>query len=368
LPSGVRDMPLAALIDRVIAPLARDYARACLIYDCDAIAARIAATRALEERHDARFLFAVKACGEPWALELMHRHGLGFDIANAAELAAVRNAALATGVAPAFLSASGPASADLFGQAGLDIVHFDGAGQLDAELADGTLLGLRVALPDSGAAPDAPRRTRFGVRPDSPDFARAIADPRFGGLHCHRPGPRSAQDIVATGAALAALVPDRSLRYLNLGGGLGALTPGDLDVALTALRTIVPAGTRIVLEPGSYWFAGAGYALGRILACEPLGPEMTRVTLDLSKDCHLHWSDAVPIAANGLPPGKVLLGGPTCHEGDIIGAFELGDAHGAATLIPPGFVLFGNVDGYSAAWNRGFNGIPAARVVTHGGA
>lgn len=360
-------MALAALLAETVAPLVRSYTRPCLIYDCDAIAARVVATRALEGVHGCHFLFAVKACGEAWALELMCRAGLGFDVANAGELAAVRRAAMVSGTRPGFVSVSGPASAELFGEAEVDVIHLDGAGQLAGLSCAGAVLGLRVALPEQGAPPDAPWRTRFGLRPGSQSFARGVAHPRFGALHCHRPGPRSPDEIVATGAALASLCAGRPLRYLNLGGGLGALELTALAEALSRLRAIIPSETTVLLEPGSYWFNGAGYALGRILACEPLGADVHRVTLDLSKDCHLRWSDAAPLLANGLPAGKVLLVGPTCHEGDIIGAFEVtAPQQGAAPSLPPGFVLLGGVDSYSAAWNRGFNGIPPAHVATHG--
>jgi diaminopimelate decarboxylase len=193
-----------------------------------------------------------------------------------------------------------------------------------------------------------------------------ISDPRFGALHCHSPGPRSVDDIVASAAALTSLVPGRTLRYLNLGGSLDALSPEALDIALRRLRAFVAAETTILLEPGSYWFAGAGYALGRILAIEPLGAGLSRVTIDLSKDCHLRWSDVAPLAIAGLPPGRVLLAGPTCHEGDVIGAFDVTPQDAAAGALPPGLVLLGGVDGYSAAWNRGFNGIAAAQVVVLG--
>jgi diaminopimelate decarboxylase len=359
-------MTLSASLARAVESLVQAYDRPCLLYDAAVIAARVRRLRALEPLHGCRFLFAVKACGETWLLDLMCREGLGFDVANVAELAAVRAAAAAAGTRPSFLSVSGPAGADAFCDAAVDVIHLDGAAQFDSVSEGNAVLGLRVALPEAGAADDAPWTSRFGARPGTPGFARILADPRFGALHCHRQGPRKLDEIVATGTALAGLAGDRPLRYLNLGGGLGPHKAETIGAAVALLRKVVPAATTILIEPGSHWFTGAGHALGRILAIEPLAPGVHRVTLDLSKDCHLRWSDIVPLTANGLPAGKVLLVGPTCHEGDIIGAFEVPETAAAPDALPPGFVLLGNVDGYSAAWNLGFNGIPAARVMVHG--
>lgn len=366
-------MPLSASLVRAVGALVQTYDRPCLFYDTAAIAARVRRLRVLEPLHGCRFLFAVKACGEPWLLELMCREGLGFDVANRAELVAVRAAATAAGTIPAFLSVSGPAGAEIFGDAQVDVIYLDGADQLDSVREGNAVLGVRVSLaePDREGADqekNAPWNSRFGVLTDSPGFAGVLADPRFGALHYHRQGKRKLDEIVATGASLYRLAGAHPLRYLNLGGGIGSYTAEAIGAALGLLRTLVPAATTVLIEPGSHWFRGAGHALGRILAIEPLARGVHRVTLDVSNDCHLRWSTVVPLAANGLPAGKVLLVGPTCHEGDMLGAFEVPETSAAPDVLPPGFVLLGNVDGYSAAWNRGFNGIPAARVIVHGDA
>ncbi|WP_066720577.1 hypothetical protein [Sphingomonas pituitosa] len=361
-------MPVPESLVRAIGPLVRTYERPCLLYDAAAIRTRVRRLRRFEPLHGCRFLFAVKACGAPWLLQLMSEEGVGFDVANKAELGAVRAAAAAVGTTPAFLSISGPAGAEILGDANVDVVYLDGAGQLDLVPEGEMVLGLRISSQGEEAEAAAPWQSRFGVLPGSPGFARVTSDPRFGALHCHRQGKRTLEEIVATGLSLSRLGEGRPLRYLNLGGGLGPYKADRIGAALALLRTHLPGETTILIEPGSHWFIGAGHALGRILAVEPLAPGVHRVTLDLSSDCHLRWSDVVPLHANGLPPGRVLLVGPTCHEGDMLGAFEVPEGTAQPDMLPPGFVLLGNVDGYSAAWNHGFNGIPAANVVIHGNA
>ena len=358
---------LSDLLKRTLAELARDHAGPCLVYDADSVAARVRAAKAAAAPHGCDLLFAVKASPDESFIRLMLREDVGFDVANGGEIAQVESAAADTGKRPAFLSLTGPAIGEAWRQAPVDVVNVDGTYQWEGLADYRGVIGARVMLPEIGEEPEQRWNSRFGLRPDSPGFDRIRADRRFGALHHHRPGPRTAEDLLRSGATLMRMALPHSLRYLNLGGAIEQLSLDEIALVLAALRRFVPPETRLLLEPGSFWFAGAGYALCKVVSVEPLASEVHRIVVDLSQDLHLEWSKACLLAANGLPPGRVLVVGPTCHEADVIGAFEI-PAAADPDGLPCGHLLLGGVEGYSAAWNSAFNGIGLARVVIHGDA
>jgi diaminopimelate decarboxylase len=63
-------------------------------------------------------------------------------------------------------------------------------------------------------------------------------------------------------------------------------------------------------------------------------------------------------------PGYILLilSGATCHEKDQLGVFRI--VHDGTTfpIKPNDPILLSNINGYSFAWNTGFNGVPKAKV------
>lgn len=359
-------MSLSEGLKRTIARLAQGYSGPVLLYDADTIRSRIAAAKALEPNHHCQFLYAVKACPDAWVLRIACKAGLGFDVANRSELAAVLAAAPSLGIAKPFITASGPISSTVANDPAIDLWFRDGA-QRDVPPTQ-KRFGVRIALP-SGTPADGSRAShaRFGISSDAPAVAELLADPKCIALHNHFAGQRSLDALIETGVSLSSLAP-KPLDYLDLGGGLARLSVHEIEAALRAIREQLPMETRILLEPGSFWFVGAGYALARIIAREQLREGCTRLTLDISQDCHLRWSSPYPIAGGNLDSGVSILCGPTCHEGDVIGAFAMGADAPATMLLPPDILLFGGVDGYSAAWNCAFNGIAPATVSVHGDA
>ena len=161
---------------------------------------------------------------------------------------------------------------------------------------------------------------------------------------------------------------ERPVRYLNLGGNLECLSPVEVDKLLRRLREFVLPDIEIIFEPGSFWFQGARHAVCKVLAVEPLFDDGCRVVVDMSRDCHLRWSE--PCLIHEINPGAaqtILFFGPTCHEGDLLGAFRVPRrADGSCAISQGDCLLFGAVDAYSSAWNTSFNGIEKAHMLVYG--
>jgi len=56
----------------------------------------------------------------------------------------------------------------------------------------------------------------------------------------------------------------------------------------------------------------------------------------------------------------IIFTGATCYERDQLGIFRV---KGSVLPIKPGDpILLSNINGYSFAWQTGFNGVPKAKV------
>jgi diaminopimelate decarboxylase len=307
-------------------------------------------------------------------------HLAGFDAASpteVAELTAVT--ALRSGPAAsrgAVLSVADPTARAL--AAALDwpgrlIASCETADQI-AAAPPGAEIAIRLSASLTGRDPaigaildgSGHRRSRFGLDGDPAALAGAIralaraAGDRPVGLHVHH-GPISAttdERFAATAHAVLAAASEISPRFLNLGGAWHAIA--DLPTALARLRAAIPARIELLIEPGRLVADGAGFATGRIAAARDLADRALRV-LDLSRSCHLRWSQPALVAppphtGRGRP---TLFVGPTCYEDDALGEWTT-----EPERFPAGSrATFQNITGYAIAWNAGFAGIPPADVV-----
>lgn len=355
-----------------------------LIYDLAHVSRRIAALQSLQTPYNCRFLMAVKAFSDPRVLRFFMRHGIGFDLSNAGEWALLNQAR--EGADAAEISLTGPALAALLGElcssddgaGGSPItVNVDSASQLDALIALNCPVGICARITflsrhdrDSSGGK---AFSRFGVDADDPLLEHIVADPRFQGLHCHT-GRKIASitEYCEIAQEMMAIVKrlGPAVRRINFGGGLRGFTPESMETLLQELRRIVPDTIMIYFEPGDYWFEGSGYAMGRVLESRSArGGALELITTDLSADCHLRWSEP-EIVFQGAQQGEAVLlvvFGPTCHEGDLLGAFQGRRSVGAERVMAAGdTILFSNVSSYAASWNTSFNGISKARVMLHG--
>jgi len=144
-----------------------------------------------------------------------------------------------------------------------------------------------------------------------------------------------------------------SIRYLDLGGGLGV--PYSITVFLDRLRRKVEgAGLALLLEPGRSIAAEAGILLTRVLAVKRNGPK-TFVILDAAMNDLLRPAlyrarhDLIPVVQDGAPqPVTADIVGPVCESGDVFARdLELttvkpGDLFAFLTAGAYGFVLASN--------------------------
>ncbi|MBL0214296.1 MAG: hypothetical protein IPQ07_10455 [Myxococcales bacterium] len=314
-------------------------------------------------------LFALKSFPHPEVRALVARHLDGFDAASADE---VRDAvaAGATGV----LSIADPSGRAVEAAAGwrgrlivsCETVEHVMAAPARAEIAIRISASLTGRDPAVGAVLDGSghRRSRFGQLGHDTGRAQVeamvkAAGGRPIGLHVHhgQVTATSAERFIATAHAVLAYA-EITPRFLDLGGAWHGIT--DLPRAFAELRAALPAELELIVEPGRLVTAGAGFARGTVLVARELEDRPLRV-LDLSRICHLRWSQVELVTAAPHPGEgrRALFVGPTCYEDDVIGEWSITPAQ-----LPVGApVVLRGVTGYAVAWNTSFGGVPAAEVV-----
>lgn len=353
-----------------------------LLFDREVIAGRMARARAIAQAAGVQVLFAAKSCPLPEVLALAGATLDGLDLAGPEEQAAL------VAAPPTTISVTWPGDVDPAALAALAARHrviavCETAAQLAAattvpavelavRLSVSALLdedmpgGLRVE-PAAGGG----HASRFGVDPAELPALVALAGSRLRALHLHG-GPLTSSPTrlarLAAAAVAAAAAADLPLARLDLGGSLhgfalDAPTAGQatLAAALAAARAVVPANVELAIEPGRLLVDGAGFAAGQVLAARTIADRAVRV-LSLSRLCHLRWSSPRLVAPPPMPGQATALTllGATCCEDDVIA-----DARVAPDDVPAlgARVVLAAVSGYAAAWNRGFAGVPAARIL-----
>ncbi|WP_100444375.1 type III PLP-dependent enzyme domain-containing protein [Glycomyces xiaoerkulensis] len=226
-------------------------------------------------------LYAMKACANPAVLAAAVETVDGVECASRGELTLAEEAGAAR------LAFSGPAKTDQDWQAAAATetplcVHAESLGELNGLAAAGYLgpVALRVnrGRPVPGTHRMTGPATPFGIDPDQ--VAAAAAHARalgldVAGFHLHAvSGCLDADayaDHVADGLAWSARAADEAgieLRYVNVGGGLGADPRGetiDLERLGERIAGIDTAGAELVFEPGRYLAADSGWYLAEIV-------------------------------------------------------------------------------------------------------
>jgi diaminopimelate decarboxylase len=248
------------------------------IYDPSVFASRLALLREALAGHT--ILYAMKACANPAILTEAAGGADGIECASGGELAAAEAAGAAR------LAFSGPAKtrADLAAAAACPVsswVHAESLRELSG-LAEAGFTGpvaVRVnrgqALPGTHQMTGAP--TPFGIDetdvPAAIDLALALGLD-LAGFHLHAVSNCLDADAyvhhVRTSLAWAyAMAKGRfDLRYVNVGGGLGADPRGqviDLGALAAGLEGLDTGGAELVFEPGRYLAAAAGWYVAEVL-------------------------------------------------------------------------------------------------------
>jgi len=376
-------------IEPLLESLRSNYPGPCLIFDLAALRDAADALARIGQACGVRFIAAAKALPAPSLLDMAVHAGDGFDVSNVGELRRLRDWSRAGGSTlripyvsmsgPALLSGAGADAADRCVDClSINVETYTQLAALDSlsgwatEVEIGARIGLELPAPASGA-PCA--MSRFGFSEHDPAGLAAIAaHPRFAVLHCHVEGDsRQPGSHVAAASRLVGLARKlkASLRRINLGGGFRSESVSDIEYMCRQVRAIVPAGVEIIFEPGAWLTARAGYAFCRLLWTRDR-PDLkaTLAAVDLSRECHLRWTIPQLLRWWGAPPPRetIIVTGPTCYEADHLGTFRCGGSQFAAPAGDAGWLLFGGISGYAAAFNTSFNGIERARVLAIGNA
>jgi diaminopimelate decarboxylase len=387
------------------------YERPVVVYDLRRIkervstlieASRTASSRTSgAEKENVKFLFAQKSFPFSDVTKVVAEAGVdGFDVSNAREWSMV-----AEHTRPgAIVSVSGPAwhGSDFDPAAStsnVETVIWNASTPVQLQIAmqrcqrspAAGRIGIRLRSEEASASSSSTataegdrRQSRFGFGSlhDAIETANTLGLSRdaIAAVHVHRGWDSNDLDSCrATVERVAKEIAKTEVpvRFVNLGGGLHRLGLEGLDALIAHARAILPKDVTLLFEPGRICSDACGFAICKIIDSFRTGESETTVVLDASHGCHFRWSEPsylLPRAKATAPRSgraggggggeskidSVLLCGSTCDETDRIGRFVMRTEEG---LFEPGrFVLLGNVAGYSAAWNKGFNGLGESDV------
>jgi diaminopimelate decarboxylase len=357
------------------------------VYSAPAIGARIRALQTALRGQDALICYAVKANSNLAVLGLMADAGLGADIVSAGEL----QRSLRAGIPAGRIVFSGVAkSADEIGDAlaaGIGRFNVESKDELrllqDVAAARGAVARASVRVnPDVDALTHAKISTgksenKFGVGIDEArewfaDSTR-LTHVRLDGLHVHigsqmlclDPIQLALQRVAALWRELTS--SGYAINSIDVGGGLGVRyrdgqdQPVSVqDYAEVIRKTLDGFGGRILLEPGRWLVAEAGFLLTRVLRIKQ-GRQRRFLVVDAAMtelvrpSLYDAWHEIVPILRRPLPPQIYDVVGPVCESSDTFAVDR--------QLPPcePGDLLMIKTTGaYGAAMASNYNSRPLA--------
>lgn len=311
------------------------------VYHLPTIRARARALRAMKSVD--RVYYAIKANAHPAILQTLVQEGLGLECVSPGELDAA--VAAGTGGTPPLFTPNFAPRTDYAGalQRGVTLT-LDSLHPLRhwPELLCGREVMLRVDLGRGLGHHDKVRTggvtSKFGLPLDQLAAFLELArehDVRIVGLHAHLgSGILDASHWPLVCGQLASLA-DRigSVRFLNLGGGLGVPShPGEaeldlaaVDAALAEVRQTYPQYA-LWLEPGRWLVAEAGVLLARVTQTKRKG------AIDyLGCDAGMHalirpalydaWHEIVNLSRLDARADTLYqVVGPICESGDVLGS------------------------------------------------
>jgi 2-[(L-alanin-3-ylcarbamoyl)methyl]-2-hydroxybutanedioate decarboxylase len=280
--------------DRVIAALLSTTSPRCAyVYDRVSLTAVVTAVRAVLPE-SCTLLYAVKANGHPDVLAALAREVDGFEVASAGELALARIARAGGGRATQ-IAFSGPAKTDAELAVAVEVhatIHAESLLELRrlAVAAESAGVAARVALRVNRPDADVPGSlqmtglpTQFGLDPtdvaEAVEVCRSHPALRLVGFHLHAVSNNLDADAhtafirqAAAWANATAAEHGIDLTYLNVGGGFGVDYTGERRFDLPTLGRgladavrALPAGARVVVEPGRLLAAEAGWYAAEVL-------------------------------------------------------------------------------------------------------
>lgn len=371
LEAPYRPQALADLVARFGSPL--------MVIDCDVVRSQYRSlAAALPGVH---LHYALKPLPHPDVVAALAAEGSGFDLATTGEVELVRNA----GIDPGHCIHTHPIKRDADIRAALEygVVTFVADNPDEVRkfepYADLARLLIRVSFRSPAAVVDLSRK--FGCDPESALELVALAGSLgigVAGLSFHVGSQSRVPDtkLRAIEACAAILRAGRErgftgLDTLDIGGGfpIDYLEPAmPIDAFCTPIRAALaelPAGTRVIAEPGRFVVGPAGTVLASVMGRafrdgrwwyyldDGLYGSFSGQVYD-----HAHYPVA-PLVDRPGPRAQSVLAGPTCDSIDVI-AEDL--------MLPPlqaGDVLVGRQMGaYTSATATDFNFFPRARTIT----
>ncbi|NUN65667.1 hypothetical protein HCU40_13105 [Pseudanabaena biceps] len=352
--------------------LDHSYDGPALLFDLTILKERLQLLRELGDRYNCQFLMPVKAFRHPLIYQITGEVLWGFDISNYNEYAG-----LPTPLTNKLVSLTDPAFD------GYDLQFFlskqnnfriyietlSQAQKLPSQQVDfGIRLNSSSLLITEDSDQPLNSYSRFGISEltELAKFAQSTPD-RFVGFHIHHGIHENSPDTILTFARQAIALADLfqlPLPSIDLGGGLAEIGFSQLESLLIELRCLVRSPTVLIFEAGKLLFEDIGFAYGKVksLQCDRRGWMMT---VDLSKSCHLRWSQPKLIVPDSTSATQVPVSiyGATCNEGDRLGEFLVPLPHVQGSPYQEGdIVVFKNINCYSVSWNTSFNGIKPAEV------
>ena len=325
--------------------LAADYGTPVLVVDEQAVReqARNYREQLAARWPDSQVLFASKAFPCTAVQRLMVSEGLWLDVAGGGEIVT----ALAAGADPATLVLHGNAKTteeiELAIASGVGTVVVDNEDDIDrleAVVPPGRVQGCLVrVIPGVQSSTYAAYATghagsKFGLSPAAARRAisriRSSSRLRMDGLHTH-----VGSQILVAGELAAAVAPLAALGdypVYDLGGGLGCrYTYADqppsvaeyLDALTGAAREHLPAGARILIEPGRSLVARGGVTVYRVTTVKPGATTFVAVDGGMGDNLEValvgqRFEATIADRVGGGRPVTVV--GRHCESGDVLSA------------------------------------------------
>lgn len=351
------------------AELAERYGTPLYVYSEAALVGTLKALQTEFAEVDPLVCYSVKANSNLGLLEVMARHGSGFDVVSGGELFRVKVAGCDTG--KAVFAGVGKTDDEIRAglEAGVLMFNVESEAELEAIARVATETG-KVAPVALRVNPDVDPKThryistgkkesKFGMNIERSlrlaEQARGMSSVSMIGMHMHIGSQITTVEpyagAVAKGVDLIAKLRamGHPVAWYNMGGGFGIdYRGGEAKSIAEFARVIVPAvkstGCRLAMEPGRVIAGNAGVLLSRVIYTKQSGDKRFLIQDAAMNDLirpalyesfHRIWPASVP-AGFPAPPADFEAAIPGTEPWDVVGPVcESGDFLAKDRALPP---------------------------------
>lgn len=364
-------------IDRFLNASSYEYSGPVILYDRNKINERLDCFAQISKRRSAHFLHSVKSTHQDELLKISSQYLSGFDISNISEYQRLPED-LSNKIV-FFTSPVVTEELSLLKRKNNSLcLIVDGIEQakLIESLNNQDKFGIRLNTSDlldknGYSGDDFYKESRFGYKLEDFDFISSLIlthKEKFAGFHLHHGCESNSVELcLALAKESVKLFDELGIQegFLDFGGGYHNLSFEQLDNLICQLRQLLPNKVRIIFEPGRSISEDCLFAIARVNQTRNRGRYLECI-LDLSKECHLKWSQPKFIDKyESTKRGQEIVRfyGPTCYEGDYFGEYHLmrNEKIGPRFIVGD-LVLFAGLTTYSEAWSGSFNGIKPCQI------